>query len=87
MLETGAIGNLQVDEKYHRQGIGGLVALVQIAKVGKTLGREIVGHFAHQNEKSIKLADKNGNQWIDNYSWIGVKRRELPKLVPLWGHL
>lgn len=87
MLENGAMGNLQVDEKYYRHGLGTVTEQAQALKVAKDLNRELFGHIAHQNIKSLNLSAKNKYKWIDNYSWIGVKRREAQKLIPLWGHL
>lgn len=86
MLETGSMGNLQVDERYDGRKFGQITYAVQMLKVAKN--REIFGHYVHQNAKSIYLAfNKGGHSWVDNNSWIGVKKRAPLKLVPLWGHL
>lgn len=85
MLETGALGNLQVDENYYRRGFGELVYQAQLLKMGSEMKREIVAHIAHQNAASFHLSTKIGFEWIDNNSWIGFRQKEYPKLIPLWG--
>lgn len=87
MLETGGLGNLQVDEKYLKKGFGSKVYIKQILKVGRDFNRELCGHVAHQNSLSLYMAMKLGAQWIDNNSWIGVRKKEKSKMVPLWGRL
>lgn len=86
-LETGAIGNLQVNEKYYRRGLGESTVIEQRLKMSRELNCEIVGHIAHQNEASFGLTLKYGTLWIDNSSWIGVRKREPLKLIPLWSRL
>lgn len=86
-LETGAVGNLQVIEKYYRRGLGESTVTEQKLKVSRELNCEIIGHTAHQNAASIGLSRKFGSMWIDNCSWIGVRKREPLKLIPLWSRL
>lgn len=88
MMETGAAGNLHVDEKYRRKGFGQIVANMQMTKMMKERGCDIVGHVVHYNKASLNLVNKMGFQWIDNNSWIGVRPKPLQKVlprVPLWG--
>lgn len=85
MLETGAAGNLYVDEKYRKKGLGEIVTATQMNKVGKQLGYDTVGHVVHYNKISLSMSMKMGYEWIDNNSWIGVRPKPPPKLVPVWG--
>lgn len=87
-LETGAMGNLQVEEKYHRKGLGESTLIEQRLKMLRDdPNRELVGHIAHQNAVSFGLSEKIGSMWIDNNSWIGVRKREKLELIPLWSRL
>jgi GNAT superfamily N-acetyltransferase len=87
MLETGGMGNLQVDEKYYRKGFGEATYMKQALKLGKELGIELHGHIAHQNSISLKMSTKVGFEWIDSNSWIGVRQKEKLKFIPLWSRL
>lgn len=87
MLENGALGNLQVDENYYRRGFGELTQLAQMLKMSKEWKRELHCYIVHQNTKSFHLSTKLGGEWIDNLSWIGIKQRPMPSLIPLWALL
>lgn len=87
MLETGAMGNLQVDEKFLDCKIGVPTYMKQMETM-LNLNREIIGHIVHQNLKAFGLAAIRGpNKWIGNNSWIGFKKKKPAALVPLWGHV
>lgn len=90
MLETGAAGHFFVDEKYRnrKKGFAEAVSYVQRLKMRKHLGYDIVAHVVHQNNISFHFATKKDKaQWIENNSWIQIRQKEPPKVVPLWGHL
>lgn len=84
-LETGCAGNMQVDNKYQGSDFGKLVSGMQANKIGKELGYDVIGHIAHYNKLSFHLTTKMDFQWMGNTSWIGVRQKPFPKLVPLWG--
>jgi hypothetical protein len=88
MLETGAMGNLQVDRGSYRKGLGELTFKKQALKMGKELNRELCGFVAHHNAISLKMCTKVGFEVTANKSFIGVKRKETPpKLTPFWGRI
>ena len=87
LLETGAMGNLQVKEEYKRKDFATLVSQLQYLKVLK-MGRASIGHIVHENDASFNFNTKrNSAIWIGNNSWIGVKKKSKSELLPLWGHL
>lgn len=87
MLETGAMGNLQVDKRYENRKFGTLTYITQMFKMARE-NYPIIGHIVHQNKKSFNMVvTKGGQEWIGNNSWIGVRKKESLTVVPLWGHL
>lgn len=86
MLETGSAGGLLVVDKYRRNGFGEVITAKQFGKI-KELGYDYTAHVAHQNNASMQLAKRIGGQWIDNNSWIGIRPKKPPQIVPLWGHI
>lgn len=87
MLETGGFGNLQVDKKFYGKGVGEATYITQVLKVSKDLGREATGHILHQNLLSFKITIKLGALWIDNNSFIGVRKKEKMLSFPMWSRL
>lgn len=87
LFENGGLGNLQVNAKYLRTGLGEATYIEHIHKIAKNLKRGLTGHIVHQNSLSFYISTKLGAEWIDNNSFIGVKRKEKAKLIPLWGRL
>lgn len=80
ILETGAMGNLQVKGEYKRKEFGSIISMFNGCSLTK-MGRQIIFHVVHQNEVSLNLTvNKHKGQWIGNNSWIGVKKRDKTEL-------
>jgi len=86
--ETGASGNVVVDEKYRRQGFAELVVLVQNAKIKKA-GYASCGHSIVDNYGMQQLLTNLGSKIVDNHVLITVRRKEPQSMVSqsLRGHL
>lgn len=87
MYDTGVSGGLGVLDKYRRKGFGEAVTAVLFNKMRKVIGNDIAAHVVHQNKASLELVKRFNAQWIGNNSWIGIRPKQPPKIVPLWGHL
>lgn len=82
-LETGALGTLQIDEKYAGKKMGEATYIEQMIKCN-SLDNEVVGYILHQNSFSHGMSMKLGGKWIDNNSFIGVKKKVMMKVVPMY---
>jgi len=88
MLETGCMGHLKVDKKYEGKNFGSIAYFAQIVKMVKDLNLDPIGYTVHQNSRSFSLGTtKWFQQWIANYTFVGVRRKDPSRQVPLWGRL
>jgi hypothetical protein len=89
VLETGAGGNLYIDDEYRRLNIGRFLTMahgIRTLKAGKLSAW--CGFILHYNDISFKMQSVMSHfLWVNNVSSIGVKKRKFDGLAPLWGHL
>ncbi|KAG5676875.1 hypothetical protein PVAND_006681 [Polypedilum vanderplanki] len=81
--EIGALGNLYVKEEFLRRNFAMQILPLQALKIYDQ-NEPIFGDVLHHNYKSFNLMNKFKHEWLDNISWIGVRKNSTIKNVPFW---